>query len=540
MYLILVAIFLTSLFINFIRKDSMTFNVEQLKGLLLHQDREYRVNAGKPTFIQDHQSMAEKNYGASEVSIKPEELTDTHSQFKNETASRDSDEVHDIKDNEENIQDEEYNTPNTKRDDEDELHDIRNNGNNENKKRDAQEAKKEEEKDAKYNVTHAEEDDKLKGDNDRNVGQYEGNEEATVGNNRNGRDKDDQGTNEKKNEIQDKISHKYQTARDANESSGNAKRNGKATDSNTGMLTTPSLSKVLSSTFIPVEPDTVPVGQSPDIPKRFLIEEADYCKRRPKLQIIAYIHSSILRVKQRNETRSSWANASAYNMGPMNVSIGVVFMVGRAKNELERLIIQEESKKYHDIVQGDYGDHYRLLTYKGLAGLYWINQHCAHVPWTLHSDDDTHIDIFLYHQALRQLDEESKQKFICSHMYGPALRYGRYKVRYEEYPARDYPLYCSGGVWFLQTRFIPRLLEARKTVPYLWVDDAYITGLLARRAGIGHLPFQRYYGGPHVHPEKLGKEVAWFVKFAPRSEWWQKIVDYHRNHSMQQPATLPH
>ncbi|KAK8393513.1 hypothetical protein O3P69_006683 [Scylla paramamosain] len=266
--------------------------------------------------------------------------------------------------------------------------------------------------------------------------------------------------------------------------------------------------QVLSSTFIPVEPDTVPVGQSPDIPKRFLIEEADYCKRRPKLQIIAYIHSSILRVKQRNETRSSWANASAYNMGPMNVSIGVVFMVGRAKNELERLIIQEESKKYHDIVQGDYGDHYRLLTYKGLAGLYWINQHCAHVPWTLHSDDDTHIDIFLYHQALRQLDEESKQKFICSHMYGPALRYGRYKVRYEEYPARDYPLYCSGGVWFLQTRFIPRLLEARKTVPYLWVDDAYITGLLARRAGIGHLPFQRYYGGPHVHPEKLGKEVA--------------------------------
>ena len=109
--------------------------------------------------------------------------------------------------------------------------------------------------------------------------------------------------------------------------------------------------QVLSSTFIPREPDTIPLGQSPDIPKRFLIEEGDYCKQRPKLQIIAYIHSSILRVKQRSETRSSWGNASAYNMGSMNVSIGVVFMVGRAKNELERLIIQEESNKYHDIVQ---------------------------------------------------------------------------------------------------------------------------------------------------------------------------------------------
>lgn len=190
--------------------------------------------------------------------------------------------------------------------------------------------------------------------------------------------------------------------------------------------------------------------------------------------------------------------------------------------------------------QGDYGDHYRLLTYKGLAGIYWINQHCTHVPWTLHSDDDTHIDIFLYHRSLQQLDEGSKQKFICSHMYGPALRYGRYKVRYEEYPGKEYPLYCSGGAWFLQTRLIPRLLEARKTVPYLWVDDAYITGLLARRAGIRQLPFQRYYGGPHPKPEQLGREVVWFEKFGSRLEWWQKIVDYHRKHSMQQPATLPH
>lgn len=100
-----------------------------------------------------------------------------------------------------------------------------------------------------------------------------------------------------------------------------------------------------------MEPDIIPLGQPPDIPKRFIIEEADYCKRRPKLQIIAYIHSSILRVKQRNETRNTWGGASAYDMGPMNVSIGVVFMVGRPKNALERLIIQEESERYHDIVQ---------------------------------------------------------------------------------------------------------------------------------------------------------------------------------------------
>lgn len=160
------------------------------------------------------------------------------------------------------------------------------------------------------------------------------------------------------------------------------------------------------------------------------------------------------------------------------------------------------------------------------------------MPWTLHSDDDTHIDIFLYYHALQLLDAKSKQNFVCSHMYGPALRWGRYKVRYEEYPAKDYPLYCSGGVWFLQTNLIKRLLLARETVPFLWVDDAYVTGLLAKRAGIGQLPFQKFYGGAENRTEEIGKTVAWFVKFAPRTEWWQKIVDYHKKYSMVKPATL--
>ncbi|XP_042230201.1 uncharacterized protein LOC121871786 [Homarus americanus] len=290
--------------------------------------------------------------------------------------------------------------------------------------------------------------------------------------------------------------------------------------------------------FIPDQPDTSPVRKPAHIPKRFIIEEADYCKKRPNLQVIAYVHSSIMRVTQRMQTRQTWANASAYNLGDISVKVGAVFMVGRAKNEVERMIVKEESQRYHDIIQGDYGDHYRLLTYKGLAGLYWINKHCSQVPWTLHADDDTHIDIFLYHQALNELNEESRQNFVCSHMYGPAIRSGKWKVRYEEYPAKNYPLYCSGGAWFLQTKFIPRLLEASKVVPFLWVDDAYISGLLAKQAGIKQLPFQKYYGGPRIKMETLGHEVVWFIKFAPRSIWWNNIVNYHRNYSMHNPVTL--
>ncbi|XP_069184853.1 uncharacterized protein [Procambarus clarkii] len=294
--------------------------------------------------------------------------------------------------------------------------------------------------------------------------------------------------------------------------------------------------------FIPDLPDSSPAGQPASIPKRFLIEEADYCQKRPDLQVIAYVHSAITNVKNRRDVRVTWGNASNYDLGDVTVKVGVVFMVGRAKNALERHIIQVESHRYHDIVQyglqGDYGDHYRLLSYKGLASLYWINKHCSHVPWTLHADDDTHIDIFLYYRALQELDDVNEKQFICSHMYGPALREGRWKVRYKEYPSQDYPLYCSGGAWFLQTNLIPRLLEASKVVPFLWVDDAYITGLLARQAGIEQLGFQDYYGGAEVDKGVLGHQVVWFEKFAPRSVWWKEIVNYHKKYSLRDPATL--
>lgn len=98
-------------------------------------------------------------------------------------------------------------------------------------------------------------------------------------------------------------------------------------------------------------PDASSWGAPPHIPTRFLIEEADYCQRHPNLQVISFVHSSVLHSKKRLETRQTWGNASAYDMGDISVKVGVVFMVGRAKNDLERQVLQAESDKYHDIVQ---------------------------------------------------------------------------------------------------------------------------------------------------------------------------------------------
>ena len=83
----------------------------------------------------------------------------------------------------------------------------------------------------------------------------------------------------------------------------------------------------------------------PDIPRNFLIEEPDACTRKGEdLKVVVFVHSAIKRVEQRHLTRYTWANSTALNMT-------VVFMVGRAKDNLEKKIVRLESELYHDIVQ---------------------------------------------------------------------------------------------------------------------------------------------------------------------------------------------
>ncbi|KAK7068500.1 hypothetical protein SK128_009087 [Halocaridina rubra] len=83
-------------------------------------------------------------------------------------------------------------------------------------------------------------------------------------------------------------------------------------------------------------------------PYKYLIEEENFCSRRPRMKIIAYVHSSISRVKNRNDTRHTWAHVTSYRH---DINIGVVFVVGRGKDDVEQQVIDSESHLYQDIIQ---------------------------------------------------------------------------------------------------------------------------------------------------------------------------------------------
>nr|XP_045585455.1 beta-1,3-galactosyltransferase 5-like [Procambarus clarkii]XP_045585456.1 beta-1,3-galactosyltransferase 5-like [Procambarus clarkii] len=276
--------------------------------------------------------------------------------------------------------------------------------------------------------------------------------------------------------------------------------------------------------FIPDNPSKSPVGQPAVVPDKYHIEEEDFCRRQGDLQVVAFVHSAISRVENRRHTRATWANSTIHGF-----QLGVVFMVGRAKTKQEEDIVREESSLYHDIVQGDYADDYRLLSYKALAAINWVLGHCSHVPWTLHADDDLILDVFLLQEFIQNLNS-SQEQFQCrAIMKSPVRRKGRYKVARNEYPGRVYPPYCQGPVWLLSTQHLHKLLQASKTVNYLWVDDAYLTGLLRAKANISIANIKAKVGTGKFDMKDIGTKLAWFhLKKVKMADIWPAVVRHHQ------------
>ncbi|KAK7072114.1 hypothetical protein SK128_014352 [Halocaridina rubra] len=217
----------------------------------------------------------------------------------------------------------------------------------------------------------------------------------------------------------------------------------------------------------------------------------------------------------------------------------VIFVFGAASNPKEQNIITEESAKYHDIIQLDFVDSYKNLSYKGVSALQWISEHCMHPQWILKSDDDMIINVFGltayldFYSKQEAISKQEPNKIMCAVWWGmPVLRgkgCAKWCVTDEEWPEKTYPAYCSGSAFVIPTREAPKLYHAYFHARFLWVDDAYISGVLAKEAGVKHKPLHSLYELNHFLIEKnLVRGNRLFCHHpgnaAARSKWWPKIV----------------
>jgi len=232
-------------------------------------------------------------------------------------------------------------------------------------------------------------------------------------------------------------------------------------------------------------------------PFHFVINPISVCS--DDIFLLVYVHSAPGHFKQRMAIRETWGNARNFH----DIVIKVIFLCGIILKE-DGAKIQDalllEADTYGDIVQEDFVDSYRNLTYKGIMGLKWVASHCRQAKFLLKSDDDIFINIF---RLVTHLQQISLQRATAVHELLLCLVWYRMKVIRDhrskwylspsEFPHDVFPTYCSGSAFIMTPDVASAMFNASFKVPFFWVDDFYVTGLLAQEVGISHQNFNSVY-----------------------------------------------
>lgn len=203
----------------------------------------------------------------------------------------------------------------------------------------------------------------------------------------------------------------------------------------------------------------------------FLLENS-ICNKNESLDILVVIHTAPKNIDRRNAIRKTW--------GQPRKGMKVLFLLGGVNDQKLQDNLDDEDRKYHDLIQGNFVDAYKNMTYKHIMAFKYVVYYCPWVKYILKTDDDLFVNIPHVMDYMRTTFPKEGQKnlILCSIMDGsPAIRTpSKWFISFREYPHSFYPIYCSGFAVIYSYDVAFRLYREAQRGEYLWVDDAFVSG----------------------------------------------------------------
>lgn len=233
-------------------------------------------------------------------------------------------------------------------------------------------------------------------------------------------------------------------------------------------------------------PQSYLLNELPSGDKSTLIDIKDFkfminhepCNRTHPL-LLMLVHSAPGNFPKRNVIRETWGHQSP--------DITLLFVVGFSEEHQPQL--EQEDTKYKDLIQGNFLDAYRNMTYKHVMALKWATYHCPSAKYILKLDDDVfvHIPAMLDFLTRGLSPWGARQLILCDLIStGVVKRSWRSKWRVSplEYPGTHYPVYCAGWAILYSPDSVFLLYREAQREPYFWIDDVHVTGTLARKVNL--------------------------------------------------------
>lgn len=210
---------------------------------------------------------------------------------------------------------------------------------------------------------------------------------------------------------------------------------------------------------------------------RFMINHEPCNRTHPLLLML--VHSAPGNFVKRTVIRETW--------GQTVPDVVLLFFIGfSAEHQVE---LEEENRKYKDVIQGNFLDAYRNMTYKHVMALKWVTYHCPSAKYILKLDDDVFVHMpamldFLTHDLSPW---GARRLILCDTAVVRVLKRtwrSKWRVSPLEYPGRYYPVYCPGWAVLYSPDSVFLLYREAQKEPYFWIDDVHVTGTLARKVNL--------------------------------------------------------
>ena len=153
--------------------------------------------------------------------------------------------------------------------------------------------------------------------------------------------------------------------------------------------------------------------------------------------------------------------------------------IQKGYDQVSQTVVEQEHILYGDIVQGDFLESYRNLSYKHVLGLKYALHYCPQTSFVLKMDDDTAVDLFRMLALLETLGTQESLTIVGSLMNineRKVLRDldSKWYVTYDEYPSTIYPNFVSGWAYGTTLKGKPHLAHL---VAFLARTDPFLPSL---------------------------------------------------------------
>ena len=226
----------------------------------------------------------------------------------------------------------------------------------------------------------------------------------------------------------------------------------------------------------------IEVSTKPDRnPNPYYIQEPDIDCSKQRTYII-FVYSRRKQIHRRQLIRNTWGRLEQYNNLTVNVQLFFVLGISDDDDDDDATVdrntkLEEEVKRYRDILICDVIDSYRNLTLKGLAALKWINSTCDrnNLEFLFKTDDDVYVHLWrVIDHAKKALEMESDFLGVCKSLHR-VLRSGKWAVSEDELADEHYPEYCSGGGYGMTRKGFLLLMDSIDKVTPFPIEDVFFT-----------------------------------------------------------------